>query len=163
MEGNAVEEISSDIPLEQNPEISSIVSSEQVGQMQEESVESVPPEDEKLAQYLPLDPVYQALLRTEEQQKIRFSLAIKYTLLVFAFFLVFAWIVSNRVIMFGFSEFVWLARVRDVLFGIMVGLFSVTVWFGAAVWTTKKTFLWFLRFVAVILFIGVTGALYFSL
>lgn len=59
------------------------------------------------------------MLKITDGEKIRVRLAIRYALLVFAFFLVFAWIVNNRVIMFGLTEFVWLARIRDGLFAIM--------------------------------------------
>lgn len=76
-------------------------------------------EDPKMAHYLRADAVYQEMLKVEDQEKIRLRLAVRYTLLMFAIFLVFAWIVSNRVIMLGFSEFVWLARIRDALFAIM--------------------------------------------
>lgn len=69
------------------------------------------------------------MLKSDDQSRIRLQLALRYTLLMFAIFLVFAWIVSNRVIMFGFSEFIWLARIRDILFAVMAGLFSLTVWF----------------------------------
>jgi len=75
--------------------------------------------DPKLAQYLHADRVYQSMIHVEDHEKIRLRVAVRYMLLMFAIFLVFAWIVSNRVIMFGFSEFVWLARVRDMLFAIM--------------------------------------------
>ena len=75
--------------------------------------------DTKLAQYLQADGVYQDMMRMEGQEKIRLQLAIRYTFVMFAIFLVFAWIVSNRIIMFGFSEFVWLARIRDGLFAFM--------------------------------------------
>jgi hypothetical protein len=75
--------------------------------------------DTKLAQYLQADRVYQEMIRMEGQEKIRLQLAIRYTFVMFAIFLVFAWIVSNRIIMFGFSEFVWLARIRDGLFAFM--------------------------------------------
>lgn len=77
------------------------------------------PTDPKLSQYLQADKVYQEMIRIESQEKIRLQLAVRYTLLMFAIFLVLAWIVSNRVIMFGFSEFVWLARIRDGLFALM--------------------------------------------
>lgn len=56
--------------------------------------------DSKLEQYLQADQVYQDMIRTENQEKIRLRLAIRYTLLMFVIFLVLAWIVSNRVIMF---------------------------------------------------------------
>lgn len=80
---------------------------------------TLPSTDPKLAQYLQADTVYQDMIRVENIEHIRLQLAIRYTLLMFAIFLVFAWIVSNRVIMFGFSEFLWLARIRDGLFAVM--------------------------------------------
>jgi hypothetical protein len=58
------------------------------------------PPDSKLEQYLHADTVYQQMIRVEDTEKIRLQLAIRYTLLMFAIFLVLAWIVSNRIIMF---------------------------------------------------------------
>ena len=56
------------------------------------------------------------MLRIMDAEKIRLNLAIRYMILMFVIFLIIAWIVNNRIIMFGFSEFQWLARIRDVLF-----------------------------------------------
>lgn len=70
-------------------------------------------ENPKLDLYMRADHVYQEMLRIENQEKIRLQLAIRYTLLMFAIFLVIVWVVNNRIIMFGFSEFQWLARIRD--------------------------------------------------
>jgi hypothetical protein len=120
-------------------------------------------EDPKLAQYLRADHVYQEMLRIESQEKIRLHLAIRYTLLMFAIFLVFAWIVSNRVIMFGFSEFVWLARIRDVLFAVMAGLFSLTIWFGSVTWMRQILLIALLRTLAIVFFAAVIIALYIPL
>ncbi len=120
-------------------------------------------EDPKLAQYLRADHVYQEMLRIESQEKIRLHLAIRYTLLMFAIFLVFAWIVSNRVIMFGFSEFVWLARIRDALFAVMAGLFSLTIWFGSVTWMRQILLVAFLRTLAIVFFAAVIIALYLPL
>lgn len=120
-------------------------------------------EDPKLAQYLRADHVYQEMLRIESQEKIRLHLAIRYTLLMFAIFLVFAWIVSNRVIMFGFSEFVWLARIRDALFAVMAGLFSLTIWFGSVTWMRQIFLIALLRTLAIVFFVAVIIALYIPL
>lgn len=120
-------------------------------------------EDPKLAQYLRADHVYQEMLRIESQEKIRLHLAIRYTLLMFAIFLVFAWIVSNRVIMFGFSEFVWLARIRDALFAVMAGLFSLTIWFGSVTWMRQILLIALLRTLALVFFAAVIIALYIPL
>ena len=117
-------------------------------------------QDSKLAQYLRADHVYQEMLRIDNQEKIRLQLAIRYTLLMFAIFLVFAWIVSNRVIMFGFSEFVWLARIRDALFAVMAGLFSLTIWFGSVSWMRQIFVIALLRTIAIVFFVAVIAALY---
>lgn len=119
--------------------------------------------DPKLDLYLRADRVYQEMLRIENQEKIRLQLAIRYTLLMFAIFLVFAWIVSNRVIMFGFSEFVWLARIRDALFAVMAGLFSLTIWFGSVSWMRQIFLIALLRTIALVFFIAVIVALYIPL
>ncbi len=103
----------------------------------------------RLTQYLQADKVYQEMIRVESQEKIRLQLAIRYTLLMFAIFLVFAWIVSNRIIMFGFSEFVWLARIRDLLFAVMAGLFGMTLWFGSVSWTQNRTLVTIIRTLAI--------------
>ncbi len=119
--------------------------------------------DPKLDLYMRADRVYQEMLRIENQEKIRLQLAIRYTLLMFAIFLVFAWIVSNRVIMFGFSEFVWLARIRDALFAVMAGLFSLTIWFGSVSWMRQIFLIALLRTIALVFFIAVIVALYIPL
>jgi len=120
-------------------------------------------DDSKLAQYLQADKVYQDMIREDSPEKIRLQLAIRYTLLMFAIFLVFAWIVSNRVIMFGFSEFVWLARIRDLLFAVMAGLFGLTLWFGSVSWTHNATLISIIRSLAVVFFGAVIIALYIPL
>lgn len=119
--------------------------------------------DPKLDLYMRADRVYQEMLRVDNQEKIRLQLAIRYTLLMFAIFLVFAWIVSNRVIMFGFSEFVWLARIRDALFAVMAGLFSLTIWFGSVSWMRQIFLIALLRTIALVFFIAVIVALYIPL
>lgn len=100
------------------------------------------------------------MIRVQDSEKIRLQLAIRYTLLMFAIFLVFAWIVSNRVIMLGFSEFVWLARIRDLLFAVMSGLFGLTLWFGSVTWTHQRTLISIIRTLAVLFFVAVVVALY---
>lgn len=120
-------------------------------------------ENPKLDLYMRADHVYQEMLRIENQEKIRLQLAIRYTLLMFAIFLVFAWIVSNRVIMFGFSEFVWLARIRDALFAVMAGLFSLTIWFGSVSWMRQIFLIALLRTIALVFFLAVIVALYIPL
>lgn len=100
------------------------------------------------------------MIHEESPEKIRLQLALRYTLLMFAIFLVFAWIVSNRVIMFGFSEFVWLARIRDFLFAVMSGLFGLTLWFGSVAWTHNATLISVIRTLAVVFFAAVVTALY---
>ena len=75
--------------------------------------------ENRLLDFVNNDPIFRDMLKVVEREKIRLRLSIRYTLLMFGIFLVFAWIVSNRVIMFGFAEFVWLSRIRDGLFGIM--------------------------------------------
>lgn len=82
---------------------------------------------------------------------------------MFAIFLVFAWIVSNRIIMFGFSEFAWLARIRDGLFAVMAGLFSLTIWFGSVVWMRQALLIALFRTLAVVFFVAVIIALYLPL
>ncbi|MCB9807012.1 hypothetical protein H6768_03945 [Candidatus Peribacteria bacterium] len=116
--------------------------------------------DPHLSQYLHADTIYQQMMKIESHEKIRLHLAIKYTLLMFAIFLVFAWIVSNRVIMFGFSEFVWLARIRDGLFALMAGLFALTLWFGSVTWTRHILLISVIRTIALVFFGAVIIALY---
>lgn len=120
-------------------------------------------EDPKLAQYLRADSVYQEMIRVDDQEKIRLQIAVRYTLLMFAIFLVFAWIVSNRVIMFGFSEFVWLARIRDALFAVMAWLFSLTLWFGSVSWMKQVYLVALMRTLAIVFFVAVLVALYLPL
>lgn len=131
------------------------------------SVSSVPKNDhsdgEKLRRYMEQDVIYQSMLRITNAEQIRFRLALRYLLVMFAIFLVVAWIVNNRVIMFGFSEFQWLTRIRDALFGIIAGLFSLTLWFGSEAWFEKKFLIVLFRLVGVGLFLMVLSALYFPL
>lgn len=130
-------------------------------------VSSVPKNDhsdgEKLRRYMEQDVIYQSMLRITNAEQIRFRLALRYLLVMFAIFLVVAWIVNNRVIMFGFSEFQWLTRIRDALFGIIAGLFSLTLWFGSEAWFEKKFLIVLFRIVGVGLFFMVLSALYFPL
>lgn len=109
--------------------------------------------DPRLEGFIKDDPIYQEMLRTVDAQRVRLSLALRYALLMFGIFLVFAWIVNNRVIMFGFSEFVWLARIRDGLFGLMAGLFSATLWYGSPVWFHNIFFVMVIRAFAFVFFL----------
>lgn len=136
---------------------------EHVHASSEKNISKEQSSDSKLSQYLQVDRIYQEMLRLEDQEKIRLQLAIRYTLVMFAIFLVFAWIVSNRVIMFGFSEFMWLARIRDLLFAVMAGLFSLTMWFGSVVWLRRRLFVALLRTLAIVFFVAVILALYLPL
>lgn len=144
---------------------SSIIPPENIDAMEVDTPSTKTPQEpeSKLAQYLQADRVYQEMMRVERSEKIRLQLAIRYTLLMFAIFIVFAWIVSNRIIMFGFSEFVWLARIRDVLFGVMSGLFGLTLWFGSVSWSHNTIFIAVIRVLAVVFFCGVIIALYIPL
>lgn len=138
------------------------IEKEEISTSTSEIKKEIPP-DSKLAQYLQADSVYQAMIRVESQEKIRLQLAIRYTLLMFAIFLVFAWIVSNRIIMFGFSEFLWLARIRDGLFAVMAGLFSLTLWFGSVAWMRQPLLIALFRTLAIVFFSAVIVALYIPL
>jgi len=109
------------------------------------------------------DVIYQSMMRIVDTDRIRLRLAIRYTIVMFAIFLVVVWVVNNRVIMFGFSEFQWLARIRDVLFGLLAGLFSLTLWFGSEVWFRKTFLIVFFRLLAMGFFAAVLSALYFPL
>lgn len=109
--------------------------------------------DPRLESFIKDDPIYQEMLQTVDAHKVRLSLALRYALLMFGIFLVFAWIVNNRVIMFGFSEFVWLARIRDGLFGVMAGLFSATLWYGSPVWFHNMFFIMMIRIFACVFFL----------
>lgn len=140
-----------------------ILEKEDVHVSSEKTIPKEKSSDSKLSQYLQVDRIYQEMLREENQEKIRLQLAIRYTLVMFAIFLVFAWIVSNRVIMFGFSEFMWLARIRDMLFAVMAGLFSLTMWFGSAVWMRRTFFIALLRTLSIVFFVAVISALYLPL
>jgi hypothetical protein len=144
------------------PETANTLPSEQVEQTDTGTwvADKAPTPDPRLVQYLQADRVYQDMLREQNSEKIRLQLAIRYTLLMFAIFLVFAWIVSNRVIMLGFSEFVWLARIRDLLFAVMSGLFGLTLWFGSVTWTHNRILISVIRTLAVLFFGAVVVALY---
>ena len=121
------------------------------------------PVDERLASFIHDDEIYQDMIRTLDREKIRLRLSLRYTILMFGIFLAFAWIVNNRIIMFGFSEFVWLARIRDALFGLMAGLFSLTLWYGSPVWFSNNAITFILRIFALIFFGGVLLGLYFPI
>lgn len=121
------------------------------------------PTDPQLDLYLQQDPIYQNMLRTLDLQRIRMKLSLRYILLMFALFVVFAWIVNNRVIMVGFSDFVWLARIRDALFALMSGLFSFTLWLGSTAWFYHPFLIMFFRWCAVVFFLLILSALYFPI
>ncbi len=125
--------------------------------------ENVSEEDPRLKHYLEEDVIYNSMLRIIDADRIRLRLAVRYMILMFAIFLVIVWIVNNRIIMFGFSEFQWLARIRDALFGVIAGLFSLTIWFGSEVWFHKWFLVWFFRIISLVFFAAVLSALYFPL
>lgn len=54
----------------------------------------------------------------------------------------------------------WLARIRDALFAVMAGLFSLTLWFGSVSWTHNTTLIAVIRSLAVVFFGAVVVALY---
>lgn len=118
---------------------------------------------EKLRRYMEQDVIYNSMLRVVDPEQIRLRLAIRYMIMMFAVFLVAAWVVNNRVIMFGFSEFQLLARIRDALFGMIAGLFSVTLWFGSEAWFRRTFMIMAFRCIAVVFFVAVLSALYFPL
>lgn len=122
-----------------------------------------PGEDARLKHYLEEDTIYRSMLKVIDADRIRLHLAIRYMILMFAIFLVIVWVVNNRIIMFGFSEFQWLARIRDWLFGVIAGLFSLTLWFGSEVWFHKWPIVWFFRILSLLFFVAVISALYFPL
>ena len=122
-----------------------------------------PEEDARLKHYLEEDTIYRSMLKVIDADRIRLHLAIRYMILMFAIFLVIVWVVNNRIIMFGFSEFQWLARIRDWLFGVIAGLFSLTLWFGSEVWFHKWPIVWFFRILSLLFFVAVISALYFPL
>lgn len=122
-----------------------------------------PEESEKLRRYMEQDMIYRSMLKTVDVEKIRLRLAMRYSIMMFAIFLVAAWVVNNRVIMFGFSEFQILARIRDALFGVIAGLFSLTIWFGSDAWFRSIYMIIILRLIATAFFLAVLSALYFPL
>jgi hypothetical protein len=122
-----------------------------------------PEESEKLRRYMEQDTIYKSMLKTVDVEKIRLRLAMRYSIVMFAIFLVAAWVVNNRVIMFGFSEFQILARIRDALFGVIAGLFSLTIWFGSDAWFRSIYMIVILRLIATAFFFAVLSALYFPL
>lgn len=122
-----------------------------------------PTDAEKLRRYMEEDVIYHSMLRVVDEEQIRLRLALRYMIMMFAVFLVAAWVVNNRVIMFGFSEFQILARIRDALFGMIAGLFSLTIWFGSDVWFRSKYMIIIMRIIASAFFGAVLSALYFPL
>lgn len=116
--------------------------------------------DERFSRLLKQDNVYHSMIRSEDIKNIQLQLSMRYMLLLLAIFVVIAWIVNNRVIMFGFSDFPLLARTRDGLFALLTGLFALTIWFGSAVWFQKKILSIVLRVTGGILFIAVLVSIY---
>lgn len=57
-------------------------------------------DEEKIQQFMAADPVYQGMIRVTDPETIRLRLATRYLIMMFAIFLVVAWIVNNRIIMF---------------------------------------------------------------
>jgi len=100
------------------------------------------------------------MIRSEDIKNIQLQLSMRYMLLMLAIFVVIAWVVNNRVIMFGFSDFPLLARSRDALFVILTGLFSLTVWFGATVWFRHRVGVILLRIIGGVLFLIVLVSVY---
>jgi len=101
--------------------------------------------DERFARLLAEDSVYQSMIRSQDVKNIRLQLSMRYMLLMLAIFIVIAWVVNNRVIMFGFYDFPVLSRIRDALFGVLTGLFCLTVWFGSVAWLHQKIGILILR------------------
>jgi len=116
--------------------------------------------DEKFARLLKQDSTYQSMIRSEDLANIQLQLSMRYMLLMLAIFVVIAWVVNNRVIMLWFSDFPFLARMRDALFVILTGLFSLTVWFGSVAWFRHKIGILILRIVSGILFFAVLISIY---
>jgi len=116
--------------------------------------------DNRFAQLLKEDTTYHSMLRSEDIRHIQFQLSMRYMLLMLAIFVVIAWVVNNRVIMFSFSDIPLLSRARDALFALLTGLFALTVWFGAAVWFGDRLSIVLLRIFAVGLFIVVLVSIY---
>jgi hypothetical protein len=59
-----------------------------------------PTTDERFARLLAEDSVYQSMIRSQDVKNIRLQLSMRYMLLILAIFVVIAWVVNNRVIMF---------------------------------------------------------------
>ena len=116
--------------------------------------------DERFASLLKQDDTYHSMIRSEDIKNIQLQLSMRYMLLMLAIFVVIAWVVNNRVIMFGFSDFPLLARTRDALFAILTGLFSLTVWFGSTVWFRYHMGVMVLRILAGALFALVLVSIY---
>ncbi len=56
--------------------------------------------DEKFARLLKQDTTYHSMIRSEDIKNIQLQLSMRYMLLMLAIFVVIAWVVNNRVIMF---------------------------------------------------------------
>jgi hypothetical protein len=116
--------------------------------------------DDRFERLLKHDSTYHSMIRSEDLKNIQLQLSMRYMLLMLAIFVVIAWVVNNRVIMFGFSDFPLLARSRDALFALLTGLFSLTVWFGAAVWFRHRVGVIILRIIGCLLFVTVLVSIY---
>lgn len=56
--------------------------------------------DERFARLLKQDSTYHSMIRSEDLKNIQLQLSMRYMLLMLAIFVVIAWVVNNRVIMF---------------------------------------------------------------
>lgn len=119
-----------------------------------------PSTDERFARLLAEDTVYHSMIRSQDVKNIRLQLSMRYMLLMLAIFVVIAWVVNNRVIMFWFYDFPILSRIRDALFGVLTGLFCLTIWFGSDAWLNHKISILILRGLALALFSVVLISIY---
>ncbi len=119
-----------------------------------------PTTDERFARLLAEDSVYQSMIRSQDVKNIRLQISMRYMLLMLAIFIVIAWVVNNRVIMFWFYDFPVLSRIRDALFGVLTGLFCLTVWFGSVAWFSHRIGVLILRGCALVLFVAVMVSIY---
>jgi hypothetical protein len=56
--------------------------------------------DDRFARLLRSDATYNSMIRSEDIKNIQLQLSMRYMLLMLAIFVVIAWVVNNRVIMF---------------------------------------------------------------
>lgn len=148
--------------------ISEIIESQPIKQTAEQVItppsakdEEIPPTtDERFSRLLAEDSIYQSMIRNQDIKNIRLQLSMRYMLLMLAIFVVMAWVVNNRVIMFWFYDFPLLSRIRDALFGVLTGLFCLTVWFGSVAWLNNKIGIFMLRGLALASFVVVIVSIY---